>query len=311
MAGDLSRRARLGYTRPLIGDALLIDRVPPSATDEETTFESNRLGRESFVTQALYSHQFDNGLVLLAESMDWLESAAFSLQVPAGYAHDPPERLGLSNFLCDMVQRGCGSRDSRQFIEDLDRSGVDRSASVSVNHTSFGAAMLAGNLASSLAIYADLVQRPHLPPGQLEESRQVCWQEIAAAEDDLPHKTMSRLKLRRYGEPWGRTSTGSLEGIQAIEESDVQRHFHDTFQPDGAILSVAGRVDWPSLRDLVGELFAEWTPRSAPQPEETEPSGGYEYMPFDSQQTQIGVAFPSVPYSHPPIISRHAAPWAC
>ena len=81
--------------------------------------------------------------------MDWVESAAFALLLPAGYVHDPAHQLGVANFTCEMVQRGCGDRDSHQFVEDLDRLGVDRSVSVAAAHTSFGGATLADNLFDS------------------------------------------------------------------------------------------------------------------------------------------------------------------
>ncbi len=48
------------------------------------------------VMQQIRTHQFANGLVLLAESMENLESAAFTFLVPAGSAFDPTDRVGLS-----------------------------------------------------------------------------------------------------------------------------------------------------------------------------------------------------------------------
>ena len=107
----------------------------------------------------VHIHQFDNGLTLLAEPMEWLESAAFSLLVKAGAVHDPSEQQGLSNFTCEMVQRGCGGRSSREFVEELELLGVDSSGSTSNAHSSFGGAMLAEKLHDALTIYADVVQQ--------------------------------------------------------------------------------------------------------------------------------------------------------
>jgi predicted Zn-dependent peptidase len=259
------------------------------------------------VTQAIYTHRFENGLVLLAESMDWLESVAFSLQMPAGYVHDPPAQLGLANFACEMVQRGAGPRNSRQFVEDLDRLGVDRSASVSAAHTSFGAATLSGMLEPALDIYADLVRRPHLPADQLEDGRQVCLQEILAAEDDLVHRTMVRLRALRYGQPWGRSSQGSIETVEQLTLRDVQHHVEATYQPSGAILSVAGKIEWPRLLDAVAARFGDWPVRPTHTVATTPALGGYEFIPFESSQTQIGVAYPSVPYSHPDYFQARGA----
>lgn len=259
------------------------------------------------MTQEIYSHTFENGLTLLAECMDWLESVAFSIQLPAGYTHDAENRLGLANFACEMAQRGCGPRDSRQFVEDLDRLGVDRSASVSAVHTSYGAAMLADKLSPTLEIYADLVQSPHLPDSQIEEGRQVCLQELLALEDDLAHKTMVRLRHQHYGDPWGRTSQGSEESIEAIHRRDIEQYVNQCYQPQGAIISVAGKINWPRLRDEVGSRFGTWPTRPADSLKTSPAAGGYVHIPFESSQTQIGVAYANVPYRHPDYFQTRGA----
>jgi predicted Zn-dependent peptidase len=206
-----------------------------------------------------------------------------------------------------MVQRGCGPRNSRQFVEDLDRLGTDRSASVSAAHTSFGASMLSDNLEPTLKIYSDLVRRPHLPSEQLEEGRQVCFQEILAAEDDLVHKTMVRLRDLRYGQPWGRASQGTEESVQAIALEDIAGYVTQNYQPSGAILSVAGRLDWPRLLDAISNCFGDWSAQPEPLLAHSPPRGGYEFIPFDSSQTQIGIGFPCIPYSHPDYFQARGA----
>src|SRR5262245_17892137 len=112
--------------------------------------------------------------------MLWLESAAFTLLVPAGNSRDPAHLLGLSSMTCEMVERGSGSRDSRQFVEDLELLGVDFSSGVSSAHSSFTGAMPADNLLPTLSIFADVVQRPHLPAEEFEDSRLSCLQEVRA-----------------------------------------------------------------------------------------------------------------------------------
>jgi predicted Zn-dependent peptidase len=253
----------------------------------------------SLSSQSQFSHTFSNGLVLLGEQMEWLESAAFAILLPAGCVHDPPDRLGLSNFTCDMMQRGCGGRDSRQFVEALERLGVDRSAAVSGAHTSFGASTLAENLLDALSIYADMIRQPRLPDEHLEDARQVCLQELSAIEDDLAYKTMQRLRFRFYGQPWGRSPQGEPVGIEAIAKADVWQHFQANYHARGTIISVAGRIDWPRLVDHVDRLLGSWPARETPDLTEQPGLRDYEHIPFESSQTQICIAFPTVPYRDP------------
>ena len=249
-------------------------------------------------SEAIRIRQLDNGLVLLAEPMDWLESAAFCLLLPAGCIYDPASRLGLSNFACEMVQRGCGTRDSRAFIEDLDGMGVQRSCGVSAAHTSFGAALPREKLIPTLSVYADLVRRPHLPTAQLEDGRQVCLQELYAAQDDLPQRTMQRLKEALYPNPWCRATHGELPAVQATTGDDIRQFVESHYQPRGAILAIAGRYEWDELNAAVDQLFGDWQPLTFDVPAGVERSGKWQHIEHDSLQTQIGVGFEGVPYAH-------------
>lgn len=270
-----------------------------------STREATR--RENFVPQSIQIHKYENGLVLLAEDMEWLESAAFSIAVPGGCARDPHHLLGLSSLSCEMLQRGCGDRDSHQFVNDLENLGVDSSASVSTVHASYGGAMTADKLEQALAIYADLMMRPHLPQDQLDDARQVCFQEIRALDDDLPQQVRLELRRRSYGDPFGRNSLGTFDSVKAITDADVRRHYETTYSPQGAILSVAGKIDFARLRDTVGELFQDWTPQPTPAFEEIPGDRSSTHIQHDSTQMHIGVAYPSVPYSNPKYYQARAA----
>jgi len=244
----------------------------------------------------IHSHTFENGLVLVAEPMDWLESAAFSVLVPSGCVHDPSDREGLSGFTCEMALRGAGERDSRRFINDLDCLGVERSESVGEMHTRFGAATLAANLPEALALFSDVLRRPRMPADQIESGRQVMFQELLAVEDEPAQKVMQHLRRRHYPEPWGRASQGNAESIEATSIEDILAHFGRNYQPAGTILGVAGRFDWPALRDTVAAQFADWKPIEQDDIGQTPGDSTYQHIEFDANQTHIGIAYASVPY---------------
>ncbi len=251
------------------------------------------------MTQSIYSHIYPNGLVLLAEPMTSVESAAFTFRVPAGCIYEPGDRGGLATLLSELVMRGAGSRDNRQFVSDLDNLGVERGESVSDAHTSFSGATLAKNLLPTLAIYADVLRRPHLPDDELEPSRLVVLQELSAVEDEPGQKVMLELRRCHYPDPWGRPSQGNVEGLQASKLKDVRTMFNRSFRPNGTVLGVAGRIDWPALRDRVGELLGDWPKVDEPELKETPVGPTRLHLPHESNQTQIGIAYTSVPYRDP------------
>jgi len=251
------------------------------------------------VKQALFVHEFPTGLVLLAESMEWLESVAFSLRVPAGCNFDPADRAGLAGLTCEQALRGAGPRDSRQFITDLDNLGVERGEGVASSHMSFSGATLAANLAPALSIYADLVLRPHFPDDQFEASRSTVLQELQAVEDEPSQKVMQELRRRHYPDPWGRPSQGDEPGITAASNDDVRAFWKSHCRPDGAIIAVAGRFEWPRLLEQVGELFGAWPSQGMEKPVERLVRERVTHLPHESNQTQIAIAYESLPYKHP------------
>ena len=249
--------------------------------------------------RAIHTHTLANGMVLVGEVTDALQSAALTLMVPSGYSTDPSDRLGISSLLCDMVLRGAGERDSRSLVNDLEILGVERGESVGASQTSFSAATLATNFSDALAIYADLVRRPHLPKAQLEAGKLVCLQELRGVEDEPSQRLMVHLRSRAYPRPWGRSSNGTELGITQCSADEVVSHWSRNFRPNGTILGVAGNFDWPHLIDACESLFGDWSGSDSKPIEEAPSTVDEPHVQHDSKQCHIGIAFPSVPYRDP------------
>jgi len=167
-----------------------------------------------------------------------------------------------------------------------------------LSHTSYAGATLANNLLPALGLFADLIRRPQFPEDQFEEARQVCFQELRAVEDDLAHRAMNRTRALQFPAPWGRTVSGELEHVEAMTYASTVQHFEKLYQPNEMIISVAGKLDWPSLRDEIEKLFGDWAKNTPSETEETPSESTRDHMTSDSQQTHIGIAYPSVPYDH-------------
>jgi predicted Zn-dependent peptidase len=251
------------------------------------------------VTGEILSHTLTNGLVLIGEPVPSFESAAFSFLVPGGCAYDPVEQAGLASVVCEMMTRGAGPRDSRQWISALENLGVERGESVGVAQATYSGATLSENLPAALELFADMLRRPHLPEEQLDACLNVCLQELRAIDDEPGHKLMIELRRRRYPDPWGRSSHGDATGIESIAWEDVRRFHADHYQPKGVILGVAGNFDWNRLVECVEALFGDWRPGAAREPAAGNGRPLGKHIPFESGQSHVGIAYPTIPYRHP------------
>jgi predicted Zn-dependent peptidase len=251
------------------------------------------------VAQDVFQHTYPNGLTLLAERMETVRSAALNFLVPAGCAYDPPELPGLGSVLADLITRGAGPRDSRELTLALDSLGLDRDESVGTLHTRFWASTLARNLPAALELYADILRRPHLPDEELDPVKLLALQDLQSLEDEPRQKVLVEVRRRHFPPPLGQDRRGTPEGIQRISPGDVRRHFARHFRARGAILTVAGNIEWEPLRDQVGRLFGDW-PAGDELPLQTgQPLPKRDHLQKETQQTQIGIAYDSVPIGHP------------
>jgi predicted Zn-dependent peptidase len=202
----------------------------------------------------VYEHRLANGLVLLAERMEHVRSAAINFLVPAGCAYDPLGRLGIASVLAEMITRGAGDRDSRELSLALDGLGVDRDESVGAINMRFWGSTLARNIPATLDIYADIILRPRLPTEELEPVQALAIQDIQSLEDAPQQKVMIELRRRYYPPPLSQDRRGTIEDIEALTPEAVREQFGRLFRPNGAILSVAGNIEWEPLKAQVERI---------------------------------------------------------
>ncbi len=248
--------------------------------------------------QEIHTHTLPNGLTLLAERMPHVRSAAFNFMVPAGAVCDPPEALGTASVLADMLTRGAGDNDSRVLAEKLDNLGVDRGESVGSINMHFSGATLARNLAPTLTLYADILRRPHLPEDELEAAQALALQDIQALDDDPQSRVMVELAKRHYSAPLNRDRRGTPDGIGRLKIAALKKQHARLFHPAGMLISVAGDIQWEPLRAHVEKLFGDWKPQPLTPLQVETGRAGTGYLEKDLEQTQIALAYPSVPIGH-------------
>ena len=256
--------------------------------------------------QIIQTHQLANGLMLVVEPMQDVQSAAFSFLVPAGCVFDPDGRNGTAAILSDWITRGAGSLSSRELTQALDNLGLQRNEAVGAQHLTLSGATIADHLQDSLRYYAEILLRPMLPADQFEAVVSGAEQVLRAAEDEPQRKAILELRKRSFTSPWGRPSDGTLEDLPSITEEGVREHFGRCVGPKGAILGIAGKVEVDRMTDLVTELFGTWEAGSEQEIASGSRGPQRDFIEHDSAQTHIAISYDSVPYDH----DDYYAAWA-
>src|SRR5687767_6986772 len=243
-------------------------------------------------------HSFANGLTLLGEQMPGMQSAAMTLLVPAGSGTDPEDRSGSATVLAELVLRGAGERDNRQLTDYLDSLGLQRGSSVGVHHSRLSCAGVAPMVIQGLGAYADIVRRPKLPEEGFAPSRDLALQALAGIDDEPRQKLMVKLREWHLPFPYGRNSMGERAHLERLTLDLCREDFSRRYHAQGAILALAGNVDFEQITREVERLFGDWNGRPVDEVRLTPPPGRYFYEPQPSEQTHIGIAYPSIPETH-------------
>ena len=245
---------------------------------------------------AIQHATLDNGMTVLVETMPAVQSASFSLLIPAGSVFDPEGQNGTANALADWMTRGAGKMSSRELLSAFDRLGIQSHESSSLHHLVISGSCLAQNLPAALRLYGEVIQRPQLNEDDFEGVMAGVEQSLLAIEDEPRQKVMFELIRRCFPSPWGRPAEGTLEDLERITPQSVRDQFHRCVHPQGAILGIAGKVTLDELLPALNETFANWGGAN----NIVLKTGGRgvfrDHIPHESTQTHIGIAYPAVAY---------------
>ena len=230
-----------------------------------------------------------NGMVLLGEPMEAVESVAFGFMLPAGAAHLPEGCCGAASVIVDWIFRGAGDKNSRQLSDALDGLGLVRGRSAGSSHVIIGAALEAGNLAQALDLYADVILRPSLKEDQFEPARQLAIDEVLSLDDDPRQKVMLKLREQFYPSPLGRSALGEIAELKALTAPMSKQIIRDNFNRSQTIFTVAGKYDFDAVCRQVEGLF-EGKQQQGGEPITLAPKAGeYTHIENDGAQVHIGL----------------------
>ncbi|HDS84887.1 MAG TPA: insulinase family protein [Phycisphaerales bacterium] len=234
-------------------------------------------------------YQLSNGLTLVGERMNHVQSVSFHILTPGGASCLPDDCCGAASILADWLFRGAGNRDSRRLVEALDGLGIHRNTTITANHLTFNAALEAGNLEPALDLYADILLSPRLDAAQFELSRKLAVEELHSLDDDPRSKVMLLLYEQFYPDPFGRPGQGKEPELLAMTADQCARIVGQLFKPSQIIISVAGNYEFETICRRVEQLFSRPGVGQAQTVKPVIQSRPYTHYPNDGAQVHIGL----------------------
>lgn len=207
-----------------------------------------------------------NGMPLLFAQVRGLPVVTMGLLVRAGGIHEPAERAGVASLTSSLLESGTAARGAAEVADELERLGVQLSASASWDVAHLELTGLSARMDAGAAIAADLLRNPSFPQAEVERLRQEQLARILQRRAD-PRSLANEMAARFIfapSSPFSRSLSGSPGTLGPVARGDVASFHASHYSPLGAVLLVAGDLDVEEARALAERHFGDWAGAPAP-----------------------------------------------
>ena len=223
--------------------------------------------------QAVNKTILNNGIKIITKKMIHVHSVSMGVWVNVGARDESPAESGLSHFIEHMIFKGTQKRTAFQIAKEFDAIGGQTNAFTSAENTCYHAKVMGTHLETMVDILSDIFLNSVFDEKEIENERAVILQEIGMVEDNSD-EYVHVLSGRNF---WGKNSLGQLvlgtrENVAGFNVHTIKAFFHNLYQPERIVISVAGKLDHNRLVDLIGPVFESIHPGNS-FPERTTPQG--------------------------------------
>jgi predicted Zn-dependent peptidase len=244
--------------------------------------------------------RLDNGMRVVTDSIEGVESAAVGVWVDVGARDEPAELNGISHLLEHMAFKGTERRDAQAIAQEIEDVGGHVNAYTSREHTAYYARLLKDDVPLAVDILADILQNSTFCDDELERERWVVMQEIAQVYDTPDDLVFDLFQECAFPEQaMGRSILGTPEKVEGFNRASLKDFMSRYYSGDSMVLAAAGAVDHDMMVDLASRHFGGLRRSNMHSTEPVVYGGGGREQSDDVEQVHMVVGFDGVGYEDP------------
>jgi predicted Zn-dependent peptidase len=242
-----------------------------------------------------------NGVRVLTERIDQLQSVAIGLWCHTGSIHEQSHEAGLTHFIEHMLFKGTESRTAPQIAQEIEGRGGMLNAFTDKERTCYYCRMLGEDLAVGLDVLTDMVAHSKLDAEELEREKEVVLEEIKRSDDepgDHVHELHGQALWPNH--PYGLPVIGTAESVKSFKRDHLTSYMDRRYRGNTLLLAVAGQVDPEEVVALAQERLGHFAPgETAPATAPTPPTGGADYHEKEVEQVHFCLGGQGLPQLDP------------
>ncbi len=230
------------------------------------------------VDYPIVEQRLANGLRVIASPDHGAPSVAVNLWYDVGSRDEEEGRTGFAHLFEHLMFQGSAHVPSGQHIGLLQAAGAAVNATTWFDRTNYFETLPSGGLDLALWLEADRLASllDALTQDGLDNQREVVKEERRQRYDNVPYgDAMELLNALTFppDHPYGHTTIGSMDDLNAATLADVQSFFRTHYRPSNAVLSLVGDVTAEDAFDRAERYFGRLDDGAKPAKRVTEPLG--------------------------------------
>ncbi|MEN8236809.1 MAG: pitrilysin family protein [Pseudomonadota bacterium] len=236
--------------------------------------------------------QLANGLTIVTDCIDTVETVAVGVWVAAGTRHERAEFNGVAHMLEHMAFKGTHNRTAQDIAQTIENVGGYLNAGTSRESTAYYARMLKNDLHVGIELLADILQNSVFAEDEFERERSVVLQEIGQshdAPDDIIFDYFQETAFPKQA--MGRSILGTNSIVHNMNRETLVQYRDHFYSAPRMILAAAGNVSHDELLKRA-EMYFDHLPTNGKV--EVEPAsyvGGDFRMQRDLEQVHVLMGF--------------------
>jgi predicted Zn-dependent peptidase len=241
----------------------------------------------------------DNGLRIVTAVMPHTRAVSISFFIRAGSRYEDEKHAGISHFIEHMLFKGTRKRPtSVEVCTPIEGVGGILNAATDKEVTIYWCKTARSHFPSALDVLVDILLNALFDSAEIEKERQIIIEEINMSLDSPPQRVSMLIdELLWPGHALGRDIAGTRESVSAISREMMLDYLARQYQPDNAVLAIAGDIRHKEVIAAVDRAVVGWR--------KSRPHAGFE--PFqgktgrrvliekrDTEQTQLCLALPGL-----------------
>ncbi|MSO70618.1 MAG: insulinase family protein [Alphaproteobacteria bacterium] len=241
-----------------------------------------------------------NGLRVVSDPMDGIESVSVGVWIDVGTRSEPESAQGVAHLLEHMLFKGTERRSAQAIAEEIEAVGGHLNAYTGREQTAYYGKVLKGDLALAIDLLADILQNSVFDEEELKRERAVVLQEIGQAEDTPDDIVFDHIQAVAYaGQPLGRPVLGDAKIVAKMPRAQIASYKQEHYLAGDMVLVAAGAVAHEQLVALANTYFSGMAPGRNQHHNGAAYCSGDKREERDLEQVHMILGLPGVAYEDP------------